>query len=158
MEIILIDFHSSVDNTPLKIFCLRESHREDLQRRSLFLFSQEILLFYFFFLLEKLIEHARQVSLEHYRETSSACALFVCNKWDQVPSEETDEVKDHIVRKIKHCWPNVDPESQIIYMSSTTAREAQTLGIISEEFAALMNGIKSMVLKSVKERLFVQWR
>ena len=158
MVIILIDFHSSVDNTPLKIFCLRESHREDLQRRSLFLFSQEILLFYFFFLLEKLIEHARQVSLEHYRETSSACALFVCNKWDQVPSEETDEVKDHIVRKLKRCWPNVDPESQIIYMSSTTAREAQTLGIISEEFAALMNGIKSMVLKSVKERLFVQWR
>ena len=98
------------------------------------------------------------MSLEHYRETSSACALFVCNKWDQVPSEETDEVKDHIVRKIKHCWPNVDPESQIIYMSSTTAREAQTLGIISEEFAALINGIKSMVLKSVKERLFVQWR
>lgn len=98
------------------------------------------------------------MSLEHYRETSSACALFVCNKWDQVPSEETDEVKDHIVRKLKRCWPNVDPESQIIYMSSTTAREAQTLGIISEEFAALMNGIKSMVLKSVKERLFVQWR
>ena len=158
MVINLIDFHSSVDNTPLKIFCLRESRREDLQRRSLFLFSQEILLFYFISYLEKLIEHARQVSLEHFRETLSACALFVCNKWDQVPSEETDEVKDHIVRKLKHCWPNVDPESQIIYMSSTTAREAQTLGIISEEFAALMNGIKSMVLKSVKERLFVQWR
>ena len=66
------------------------------------------------------------MSLEHYRETSSACALFVCNKRVQVPSEETDEVKDHIVRKLKHCWPNVDPESQIIYMSSTTAREAQT--------------------------------
>ena len=78
MEIILIDFHSSVDNTPLKIFCLRESHREDLQRRSFFLFSQEILLFYFLFWLKKLIEHARQVSLENYRETSSACALFVC--------------------------------------------------------------------------------
>ena len=35
-------------------------------------------------------------------------------------------------------------------MSSTTARKAQSLGIITKEFAALMNGIKSMVLRRRK--------
>ena len=108
--------------------------------------------------MERLIEHARQVSIDKQRESSSNCALFVCNKWDQVPSVETDEVKNHVVKKLTQCWPSLDPESQIIYMSARDASEAQKLGVVTEEFAKLMNGIKSMVLKSIEERLQIQWR
>ena len=107
---------------------------------------------------ENLIEHARQVSLDKQRESSSNCALFVCNKWDQVPSVETDEVKNHVVKKLTQCWPSLDPESQIIYMSARDACEVQKLGIVAKEFAVLMNGIKSMVLKSIEARLQIQWR
>ena len=108
--------------------------------------------------MEKLIEHARQVSLDKQRESSSNCALFVCNKWDQVPPEETDEVKNYVVKKLTQCWPSLDPESQIIYMSARDACEVQKLGIVTKEFAELMNGIKSMVLKSIEARLQIQWR
>ena len=108
--------------------------------------------------MEKLIEHARQISLDKQRESSSNCALFVCNKWDQVPSVETDEVKNHVVKKLTQCWPSLDPESQIIYMSARDACEVQKLGIVAKEFAELMNGIKSMVLKSIEARLQIQWR
>ncbi|XP_058949859.2 dual serine/threonine and tyrosine protein kinase-like isoform X1 [Pocillopora verrucosa] len=107
---------------------------------------------------EKLIEHARQISLDKQRESSSNCALFVCNKWDQVPSKESDEVKNYVVTKLTQCWPSLDPESQIIYMSAKEASEAQKLGVVTEEFAELMNGIKSMVLKSIEARLQIQWR
>ncbi|XP_022797833.1 uncharacterized protein LOC111336065 [Stylophora pistillata] len=107
---------------------------------------------------EKLIEHARQVSLDKQRECSSNCALFVCNKWDQVPLGETDEVKSYIVGKLKQCWPSLDPESQIIYMSAKDASRAQELGLVTKEFGELMNGIKSMVLKSIEARLQIQWR
>ena len=108
--------------------------------------------------MERLIEHARQVSIDKQRESSSNCALFVCNKWDQVPSVETDEVKNHVVKKLTQCWPSLDPESQIIYMSARDACEVQKLGIVAKEFAELMNGIKSMVLKSIEARLQIQWR
>ena len=108
--------------------------------------------------MEKLIEHARKVSLEQQRESSSTCALFVCNKWDQVPPDEAKEVKNYIIKKLTQCWPNLDPDSQIIYMSSTNALKAQGLGVITDEFAGLMNGIKSMVLKSIEARLQTQWR
>ncbi|XP_066024050.1 uncharacterized protein [Pocillopora verrucosa] len=107
---------------------------------------------------EKLIEHARQVSLDKQRESSSNCALFVCNKWDQVPPEETDEVKNYVVTKLTQCWPSLDPKSQIIYMSAREAIEAQKLGIVTKEFAKLMKSIKSMVLKSIEARLEIQWR
>lgn len=75
-----------------------------------------------------------------------------------MPPGEVNEVKNYIIKKINQCWPNVDPYSQIIYMSSTNASSAQALGIITKEFDALMNGIKSMVLKSIEARLQTHWR
>ena len=75
-----------------------------------------------------------------------------------MPSEETDNVKNHIVTKLTECWPFLDPESQIIYMSAKEAIVAQNLGVVTKEFAELMNGIKSMVLKSIEARLQIQWR
>ncbi|XP_022810062.1 uncharacterized protein LOC111347067 [Stylophora pistillata] len=107
---------------------------------------------------EERFGHARQVFLEKQRVSLSNCALFVCNKWDLLPSGETDEVKNYILRKLKQCWPSLDPESQIIYMSAKHASEAQKLGVVTEEFGELMNGIKSMVLKLVEERLQIKRR
>ena len=106
----------------------------------------------------KLIEHARKVSLDKGRESSSNCALFVCNKWDQVPPKETDDMKNHVVTKLTECWPSLDPESQIIYMSAKEATEVQKFGATTTEFSELMNGIKSMVFKSIETRLQIQWR
>ncbi|KAL9964111.1 hypothetical protein ACROYT_G027695 [Oculina patagonica] len=107
---------------------------------------------------KELIEHAKNVSLDLQKESSATRALFVCNKWDQVPPGEADEVKHYIIQKLTKCLPSLDPNSQIIYMSSTTASEAQDHGIINDEFAGLMNGIKYMVLKSIEARLQTQWR
>ena len=75
-----------------------------------------------------------------------------------MPSVETDEVKNHVVTKLTQCWPSLDPESQIIYMSAREAIEAQKLGMVTKEFAELMKSMKSMVLKSIEARLQIQWR
>ena len=75
-----------------------------------------------------------------------------------MPSKESDEVKNYVVTKLTQCWPSLDPESQIIYMSAREAIEAQKLGVVTEEFAELMNGIRSMVLKCIEARLQIQWR
>ncbi|XP_078379644.1 uncharacterized protein LOC144662656 [Oculina patagonica] len=107
---------------------------------------------------EELIEHARSVSFGLQKETSATRALFVCNKWDQVPPREANEVKRDIITKLTKCLPSLQPESQIIYMSSTNASEAQDLGAVTDDFAGLMDGIKSMVLKSIEARLQTQWR
>ena len=109
--------------------------------------------------LEKLLEEVRKVTLEGQKESvSSQCALFVCNKWDQVPRNEEKEVKNHVIKKLKKCWPGLDAESQIIYMSANNASVAQNLGIITKEFFSLMSSMKSMVLKSIEARLEMHWR
>ena len=106
-----------------------------------------------------MLEEVRKMTLKGQKESvSSKCALFVCNKWDQVPEKEVKEVQNHVIKKLKKCWPGLDPKSQIIYMSTNNARFAQNLGIITEEFSSLMSGIKSMVLKSIEARLEMHWR
>ena len=86
------------------------------------------------------------------------CALFVCNKWDQVPENEDKEVRCHIVKKLKQSWPNLDPSTQITFMSTLNATTAQNLGIVTEEFSSLMEGIKSMVLQGIECRMEIHWR
>ena len=108
--------------------------------------------------LEKLLEEVRKVTLNEKGEFSSKSALFVCNKWDQIPQKEIEEVKKYVIRKLEKCWPGLVPESQIIYMSAKKAIDAQKLGIVTNDFLSLMNGIRSTVMKSIEARLESYWR
>ena len=99
------------------------------------------------------------MTLEGQEESvSSQCALFVCNKWDQVPENEVNEVQNHVIRKLKKCWPGLDPKSQITYVSTKHASVAQKHGIITKEFFDLMSGMRSMILKSIKARIEMHWK
>lgn len=56
------------------------------------------------------------------------CAIFVCNKWDQVPEGEDETVWKDIARKLQACWPtrrNVDITRQMFKMCVTKVRHLQ---------------------------------
>ena len=96
-------------------------------------------------------------SLDIQERLLSKCALFVCNKWDTVPEKDVQPVKNEVIEKLKRVWPGVDPDSQIIYMSTTKANKAQSLGVISKEFSSLMEGLRSLVLQSIEAKLELHW-
>ncbi|XP_044180685.1 uncharacterized protein LOC114957392 [Acropora millepora] len=108
--------------------------------------------------LEKLLENVRKTFLEGKRQFPAKCALFVCNKWDLVPKKEDTEVKNHIIKKLQQSWPKLDAITQITYMSTMNATTGQKLGIVTDEFSSLMEGIKSMVLKGIESRIEEHWR
>lgn len=85
------------------------------------------------------------------------CALFVANKWDQVDEYEQDEVKEHIVEELKQYWPDGNPLEQTVYVSTKEALEKRKQGHESKEYDALIEGIKSMVLKAINSRLSNHW-
>ena len=115
------------------------------------------------FQLEKLLQEVRKVS-QGVRECKfqehllSKCALFVCNKWDQVPVDEIEAVKSHVTKKLKGLSSGLDPESQIIYMSTKNATIGQKYGIVTKDFSLLMDGMRTVVLKSIEARLEIHWR
>ena len=86
------------------------------------------------------------------------CALFVFNKWDSVPEKEIQSVKDSGIKKLRNIWPGIDPESQVIYMSTTNATTAQDLDVISNEFISLMDGMRSVIMTSIEAKLELHWK
>ena len=92
-------------------------------------------------------------------ELLSKCALFVCNKWDQLNENlDTESVKDEITKKLKKAWPGVDPDLQIIYMSTKHDLIAQELDVISKNFSTLMDKMRSLVLRSIQAKHELHWR
>ena len=156
--------------SPIGLFLfeyLKESFAISKKRKQLKVFNV-----HFGSQLEKLLQRARYVSIgvpeeERDEDTKwlhmqehllSKCALFVCNKWDQLNKKGVQSVKKEILKKLKRAWPGVDPESQIIYMSTTNARTSQELGKISKSFSSLMDKMRSMVLKSIEAKHELHWR
>ncbi|XP_028400625.1 putative leucine-rich repeat-containing protein DDB_G0290503 [Dendronephthya gigantea] len=99
------------------------------------------------------LESADEMNSNHLAE----CALFVANKWDQVDEDEQHEVKQRIVQELKQYWPDGNPLEQTVYVSTKEALDKRRQGKKSEEYDALIEGIKSMVLKAINSRLINHW-
>lgn len=84
---------------------------------------------------------------------SAGCTLFVCNKWDLVEDKEREEVKKDTIEKLTRILGNLDPKSQIVYLSCKTAQLAQTYGVVTEDFSNLITGIGNLVVSSMKNNL-----
>ena len=108
--------------------------------------------------LVSLLSELGKISRERQEEFPSKCALFVCNKWDQIPEDEADDVKAHIKTKLTEWWPDLIPEYQITYISVKNALDAQSRGKIKADFITLMDGIRIFVLKCIEQRLGIHWR
>lgn len=93
-----------------------------------------------------------------FSKSPNGCALFVCNKWDNVLTEEAVEVMNHITTKLSQCLPDLDPERQIMRLSTTKALMAQKFNIMNEEFVLLTKNIGLLVKKSIETRLEQHWR
>ena len=104
--------------------------------------------------MQETIKKCRRVCLDHL-ETSSIFPLFLCNNRDQLSQQEADSIKHHVARKLREYWPELDPDSQIIYISSPYATNDDTA---VAEFVSLMDAVKSTALQSNQATLQMQWR
>lgn len=83
----------------------------------------------------------------------TGCTLFVANKWDLIEREEREEVKQAQIEKLSKKLRNLNPKSQIVYLSCKTAQLAQTFGVITRDFNDLIAGISNLVVSSMKNSL-----
>ena len=89
---------------------------------------------------------------------SPNCTLFVCNKWDTIPTSEGDVVIAHTINKLIQRLPNVDIGTQIIRLSTSKVLGVQKFGVVNSEFAPLTDKIGCLVSKSIETRLEQNWR
>lgn len=67
---------------------------------------------------------AKQISLEKEGETvfDIASTIFVCNKWDQVPNKEDEQVMKFIQNKLEECMKlankTINMDKQVLRFSA----------------------------------------
>ena len=88
----------------------------------------------------------------------TGCTLFVCNKWDLIKDEEREEVKKEQIEKLTKRLFNLNPKSQIVYLSCTTAQLAQSYGVVTGDFNELITGLSNLVLSSMQNNLLMYTR
>uniref|UniRef100_K1QJ91 Serine/threonine-protein kinase atg1 n=1 Tax=Magallana gigas TaxID=29159 RepID=K1QJ91_MAGGI len=108
----------------------------------------------------------KQLELEQkglLQQFDPECAIFVCNKWDQVPDSEGEMVWKDISKKLQANWPtrrNIDITGQMFKMSVTKDLQRSKAGLgYSEKFKALISGIDRLVRASLERRVkkHVDW-
>ena len=88
----------------------------------------------------------------------SRCALFVSNQWDLIDDKEREEVKKAQIETLTRRLSNLDPTSQIVYLSCKNAQLAQEYGVITEDFNDLITGISNLVVSSMQNNLLMYCR
>ncbi len=66
---------------------------------------KKLLLFQLQRILKNIVDKQRS---DPYSSFDPRAAMFVCNRWDQVPDVEREVVFQDTVRKLKRSWPNMD--------------------------------------------------
>ncbi|XP_023933260.1 uncharacterized protein LOC106180056 [Lingula anatina] len=80
-------------------------------------------------------------------------AIFVFNKWDQVPPDEEEEVRKKTLEKLMRCWQGLT-EKQVFYLSVTEAfRNLRAGAGFTEGYQKLLDGIQELVPKSLQTKL-----
>lgn len=85
------------------------------------------------------------------------CAIFVLNKWDQVPDREDTKVWEAISRKLRKYWPtsrNTDITEQMFKLSVTEETAKRKCGMEnSERFQSLVSGFERLVGACLERRV-----
>lgn len=86
------------------------------------------------------------------------CALFVSNKWDEIPPNDAEQVKQKQLETLTERFGDLDPGKQIFYLSCNKAQSAQAYGVITEEFDKLLDGISNLVVSYMQSSLQIYSR
>jgi len=88
---------------------------------------------------------------------SPRAAIFVCNKWDQVPAHEMKTVQDEQLRVLRRYWHGCT-EDQVFRLCTSDAAKALQHGVVMKDFRHLLDGIERLIPVSLQNKLQVYYR
>ncbi|XP_078573528.1 uncharacterized protein LOC144860241 [Branchiostoma floridae x Branchiostoma japonicum] len=87
---------------------------------------------------------------------SPRAAIFVCNKWDQVPAHEMKTVQDEQLRVLRRYWHGCT-EDQVFRLCTSDAAKALQHGVVMKDFRHLLDGIERLIPVSLQNKLQVYY-
>lgn len=82
------------------------------------------------------------------------CAIFVCNLWDNVKSDEQTAVYDYAVRKLENYWPGL-VKTSVIRFSAKRAKAELSLDrdYITKDYKLFLDNLKELLTKATDMRV-----
>lgn len=82
------------------------------------------------------------------------CAIFVCNLWDNVKSDEQTAVYDYAVRKLENYWPGL-VKTSVIRFSAKQAKAELSLDrdYITKDYKLFLDNLKELLTKATDMRV-----
>ncbi|KAH3734374.1 hypothetical protein DPMN_040813 [Dreissena polymorpha] len=93
--------------------------------------------------MQEFIEEVKKKANEVYGVNLQK-AIFVCNKWDEVPTHEKTTVIKDTVERLKQLWNGLD-EKQIIPFSTTEAQWIQGQGAVAPNFRKVLDKLADLI-------------
>ncbi|CAH1238236.1 CSK [Branchiostoma lanceolatum] len=87
---------------------------------------------------------------------SHRAAIFVCNKWDQVPAHEAQTVQEEQLRVLRRYWHGCT-EDQVFRLCTAEATKALQHGVVMKDFRHLLDGIERLIPISLQNKLQVYY-
>ncbi|CAL1533149.1 unnamed protein product [Lymnaea stagnalis] len=84
-------------------------------------------------------------------------AIFVCNRWEAVRPEDSERVKASFVDRLSFIIPDFNG-SQLYPISVKDNITRLNYGVVSSEYAALIEGIRQMLPRTMTGRLRIYYR
>ncbi|KAJ8313597.1 hypothetical protein KUTeg_008158 [Tegillarca granosa] len=83
------------------------------------------------------------------------CAIFICNKWDQVSKIEEDKVWEDTHDKLKASWPNFDENTQLFKMSASEVSRRLSSGLgITDKYDKFLQAIEQIIPSSLEAKVY----
>ncbi|XP_074646569.1 uncharacterized protein LOC141902645 [Tubulanus polymorphus] len=94
-----------------------------------------------------LIGHVKEILFDEkvLQRFDPRSAIFIFNKWDQVPEQSRDSVADNMTSKLQ-CWPGLDIDEQVFFLSITEVVRCRKQSIgMTKQYADIMHGLRKFL-------------
>ncbi|KAL4226201.1 hypothetical protein ACF0H5_014187 [Mactra antiquata] len=83
---------------------------------------------------------------------NSNSTMFVCNRWDMVPEQDREAVKQDTIDKLAKFYPDLR-RSHVLFMSINEAIKGLSFGTQTQEYIKLMDLVEKLLPDSLRSRM-----
>lgn len=105
----------------------------------------------------RIVDFLRTVMNVSEEQFNPNTTMFVCNKWEQVPTKDKDEVIKSNSYKLKQCYPDFRSD-QVYYISTLTAQQALVKGVILQDYNTVLKGLNQLLPASLQNKYETYYR
>ncbi|KAK3610639.1 hypothetical protein CHS0354_009104 [Potamilus streckersoni] len=105
----------------------------------------------------RLQDFLRTVVTSAGEDFNPEAALFVVNKWDQIPENDRPALQEFIWKKLSSLYPGLK-EEQLCYISLTDAAKAIEYGTQTADYKRLSSAVSILLHDSLRSRLNSHYR